>query len=183
MSEQDKKVFQIAVVAGLFVAILVGYYYFIWAKKDIDDQIAKTEAKEQEIIVKEAELDAINSYEANKEEVIAKLDLVNEASRRLPSSLEDESFLNNLNDMLRKARISQQLIERKENVPRSLYTEIPWHVSCTAQYFDYGPFLSMVEMKPQRFMRVKEFTVKNDDLAPGYHPIDVTLGTFMFNER
>jgi Tfp pilus assembly protein PilO len=183
VSDQDKKVFQVAIVAGLFAAILVGYYYFVWAKKDIANERDKTAAKTEEIKAKQAELDTIVSYEANKEEVIKKLELVNEASRRLPSNLEDQSFLKNLNDMLSKARISQQLIESEDKVPRSLYTEIPWHISCTAQFFDFGPFLSMVEMNPKRFMRVKEFKIENDDLAPGYHPIDITIGTFMFNER
>jgi len=183
VSEQDKKVFQIALVAGLFAAILIGYYYFIWAKKDIANERDKAKAKTEEIEVKQAELDQIISYKTNKEEVIKKLALVEDASRRLPSSLEDQSFLNNLNDMLRKARISQQLIKGEEEVPRSLYTEIPWHIECTAQYFDFGPFLSMVEMNPKRFMRVKEFKIKNDNVAPGYHPIEMKIGTFMFNER
>ena len=182
MSEQDKKILQIGIFFGLVAAVVLGYWWFFWVKNEMENERNLQTSLKGDLERVDAELLEIELLEEKRPELMALALQVNEVASKLPSSPDAEGFLNNLVETLRKSGVVNRHVARGEPVEYASYTEIPWDVTGVGQYFEFGPFLNMVELNPTRFMRVKSFRVSNDYTLPGYHPLEIEIGTFMFNK-
>jgi Tfp pilus assembly protein PilO len=182
MSEKSKKVLLVGLIVGGLLLIGCGYYWFMFGRKTIDNERTAQAAAEEQITAVRIELIEINKMLEQKEKLKAMKEEVARAAARLPSSQDAEGFLGNVVSMLEQSSMNQQMVMPDEISERSTYTEIPWTITGLGQYFEIGPFFNMVELNPKRFMRVKEFTLENNAILPGYHPVRVQIGTFMFNK-
>lgn len=182
MTEQDKKMLQIGIFMGLAAVVGLGYWWFIWVRNEEDNQRNIQTAVTNDIKALDKELSEITLAEQQRTEIEQKAELVEQACSRLPSTPDAAGFLNNLVDILRQSGVVNRFVNKGEPVEYASYTEIPWHVRGVGQYFEFGSFINMVELNPNRFMRVKSLKVSNDPALPGYHPLEVEIGTFMFNE-
>lgn len=176
-----------AVKAGAILAVvLIGGAYAFWAYyiqpeiQRTNEQITKVNA---EIVELDAQLKAMDEAEANLETLKQKQEYLRQVAAKLPSSIAPQEFYNAMIEILQTTRVDYSTLSQQAPQERSVYTEIPYTISGKGRYHDFGQFLNMVEENPTRLMRVKTFTVENDDKRPSIHPITVELATFMFNKR
>ncbi|RMH29774.1 MAG: hypothetical protein D6691_02160, partial [Candidatus Hydrogenedentota bacterium] len=92
-------------------------------------------------------------------------------------------FFQALSKVLQVTRVDYTELEPLKEVSRSAYVEIPYRIKGTARYHDFGHFLNLIEDNPDRFMRVRTFTIENRDDRPSVHPVTIELATFMFVKR
>lgn len=181
MSEQNKRVLQIGMAIGLIGLIAAIYVWYIFGrgKEEAERKIQTDVAAKIEQV--DAELAEIRQSDKLQKEIEEKKAYLERASLRLPSTPDAEGFLTALSDMLDKSNANVLSINPQSFEERSTYVEIPWGVDAIAQYVEFGVFLNLVEQNPKSLMRVKTFKVDNDPALPGYHNVDVKIGTFMFN--
>ncbi|MCX7013977.1 MAG: type 4a pilus biogenesis protein PilO [Candidatus Sumerlaeota bacterium] len=182
MSEHDKKILQFGLFIGILLMVIVGYWWFVMVRSEIKNQLTIQKDLTAKLQAVSSQLAEIDAAEKNRAETLEKAQIIEQASSRLPSSPDAQGFLSNLVEILRKSGVVNHLVTKGQPTERAAYTEIPWSVRGVGQYFEFGAFLNMVELNPRRFMRVKSLKVTNDPNLPGYHPIEVEIGTFMFNQ-
>ncbi len=182
MSEKNKRILQVGLAIGLVGLIAAVYTWYIWAKPEITKQKKEQESKSAQIATINRQLMQIQNQADLQKTIQQKKAFLEQASRRLPATPNAEGFLASLSDMLQRSSVKVRSVNGEAIQPRSNYTEIPWRVSAMAQYVELGVFFNLVEENPQRLMRVKSFTISNDEELPGYHPVDIQIGTFMFNK-
>jgi len=183
ITNREKLWLQVSVFVTVVVIAAFIYVYLIWIRQDQKDQVALRESVNTEILELEEELVEIDRMIANKDEIEKKREVLKIAQKRLPSDPDAPGFLRALVDILQATRIVNQIVKPSKVNAYVLYTEIPWLVECSGRYFEFGPFLALVEQNVDRFMRVKSFTINNDYDRPSIHPIELTIATFMFNPR
>ena len=182
LDEQAKKTLGV----GLFIAILIivgfGYFHFQilqdhykrneTQKKNLSDEIKKLKENLREI--EEAERDRPRIEEMRK--------VVEEASQRLPSSPDAPGFYQELIRILRLTGVQPRRVDPVHTRNAVLYTEIPYKITATCRYHEFGQFLNLIEENQRRFMRVKSFSISNNDNRPSIHPAPIDISTFMFNK-
>ena len=130
---------RVTVLVGLFVAILVAGWWFVW-----DDELVTLEARQQE----EAKLK--EEYVAKKTQAL-NLDLytqqLNEIDRsfgallkQLPSKAEVESLLIEINQSGMGRGLQFELFKPGQEVSQDFYAELPINVRITGNYHDFGAF-------------------------------------------
>jgi Tfp pilus assembly protein PilO len=176
-----------AVKAGAILAVvmIVGAYLFYayYIQPEIQrksELIAKldTEIKDLDKRLKEMD-EAAKNVEALKQ----KQEYLRQVAAKLPSSIAPQEFYNAMIEILQTTRVDYSTLAQLKLEERTVYTEIPYKIAGKGRYHDFGQFINMVEENPLRLMRIKRFTVENDDRRPSIHPIIVELATFMFNKR
>jgi Tfp pilus assembly protein PilO len=182
-SELDKKVLYFGLVIALVIAAIL-----LWYMIAIQGDQIKRHRREREKITEEVK-DLKKNYTQmlamvqQKDKVMRDLAILEEAAKRLPTSRDRFKFFVELSDILQLTGVKySKIVPQKDNV-KTFYTELPYEITCLARYHEFGQFLNMIEQNPNRFMRVKEFVVRNDRQRPSLHPITLNVATFMFNER
>lgn len=183
ITPQEKDV----VKAGLILAIVlfgavVYYYFYIVMEQQKRDKEAIVVIEKDIRVLKEEDRQISMAF-ANIGELKRKAEFLKLIERKLPDRADSQGFYQALTKILEVTNVSySELVPKKQEV-RSVYTEIPYQVICRARYHDFGQFLNLIEENPDRFMRVKTFTIDNDDARPSVHPTKVDIGTFMFNSK
>ena len=181
LDDQAKKTLSV----GLFIAVIMGVGFGWWhfsilklhykrnetTKTNLNGEIKKMNDTMKEIRAAEAQRDQI---EQMRKVVLA-------ASERLPSTPDAPGFLQELINILRITGVQPQRVDPLEKHATVLYTDIPYKIECQGRYHEFGQFLNLIEENQTRFMRVKTFTIKNNDKRPSIHPVTVNISTFMFN--
>lgn len=170
-------------ILAAFLLILAAYYFFGIVQPDIarcDEEIAKVK---KEVDVLKSKLADMDAAAANLKAMEEKKALLTEIAKKLPNSIDAPAFLQAMVDILTATRVEYQELSPGKEMVRNVYTEIPYAVKCRARYHDFGQFLNLIEENPKRFMRVKTFTIENNNDRPSVHPISVGIATFMFNSR
>jgi Tfp pilus assembly protein PilO len=117
------------------------------------------------------------------EELKAKQAFLAKVSAKLPDSPDAPGFYQALVRVLQVTRVDYSELQPLKDAPRTVYVELPYKITCKARYHDLGHFLNLIEENPDRFMRVKTFTIENQDSRPSVHPVTLEIGTFMFIKR
>jgi Tfp pilus assembly protein PilO len=184
LNEQQKRMLLIVVFVGFIGLVTTAYLWYIWGSGIVKTSRQKVETAATETASIEAELTKINEFQALTQSeysvIEAKLERM---TRRLPPSPEAPGFLKALSNILRETGI-----DTKDLAPQAVeafggYTEIPYQISARGRFHEIGQFLNLLEQNPDRFMRVKEMTVKNSEDRPSLHPVDVKIATFMFADK
>ena len=128
MNEQSKKTLQMSLFLGLMGLVGIGYYYFMFGRKEIDIEKTQQAKLSAEIKDLDAQLSKIAEAERNREAILQKAAEAAKASSRLPTSPDDEGFLWNLEDMLRKSGLVHNKIGPGKVADYQLYSEIPWQI-------------------------------------------------------
>jgi len=183
LTSQQKKALIAILVLGVAFLAMAWWYWTILGKGIVEQKNVQIDKTRDKIRRLDAQLEEIRELERMKDkfaEIEAKLDQI---SRRLPPSPEAPEFFNALNEALRSTGIETRKIAPDKLNPLDRFTEIPYIIEAFGRYHEIGQFLTLVEENPQRFMRVKTLTIKNDENRPSLHPVDVGLATFMFSEK
>ncbi len=173
--------------AGFVLAILLFagalYYYFFFVKADIEKKEKQIAQLNGEIKKLDQQLRDIEAQLGNPEELKLKKEFLEKIAAKLPDSPDAPGFFEALRDILSATNIEYtELVPEKHN-SYSIYTEIPYKIKCKARYHDFGHFLNLIEENPKRFMRVKTFTIENQDNRPSIHPVTIDVATFMFVKK
>ncbi|MDK2970362.1 MAG: Pilus assembly protein PilO [Candidatus Sumerlaeota bacterium] len=174
---------QVLIVGLLFCGILLAftiYFQFMFFKADVAAAKKDAAKKETEIANLEKDIRQMREFINNDEELARLQERVEIAKKRLPSDPQAIQFLELLRDSLQKTNVSFSRIEKESTVTRSMYNEIPYVVKGSARYHEFGQFINLIECHPERFLRVSEFTLDNNNNRPTIHPMNVRISTFMF---
>lgn len=181
--ELTEKQKQILIVGLLFCGVLLVftlYFQFMFFAKDMKEanKQAKKLSGDRDKLTKQ--IDTMTRFIENDEERQALRERVEVAKKRLPSDPESLQFLELLQDCLSKTGVSFTQIAQERAVNRSMYQEIPYAIQGSARYHEFGEFVNLIECHPERFMRISEFSLKNNNNRPTIHPMTVRISTFMF---
>ena len=182
MSEQNKRILQFGIAFGLIGLIAAVYVWYIWGKAVEEKETVKQGKLQKELTLVNEQLEQIKNAHLIREEIAVKQAFLERASKRLPSTPDAEGFFENVSTMLTKSNSNVNLVMPVKIEERSSYAEIPWRIDAISQYVELGVFFNLVEQNPDRLMRVKKFEIQNDPVLPGYHNVQVTIGTFMFTK-
>jgi Tfp pilus assembly protein PilO len=183
LSPKERDSVKAFIILAVFIAGLVGYYYWWVVKPQLAKDKEQATKLNSEIKVLDEKLRAMDVAEANLEAMREKQALLQQISAKLPNSIDAPGFYQALVKILQVTRVEySELLQQKELV-RQVYTEIPYKIVSRARFHDMGQFLNLIEENPDRFMRVKKFVIENNDKRPSIHPATVELATFMFNSK
>ena len=183
LTPQEKDVLK---AGGILAAVLVAaavYFYYMIIQPQLESDKKKIEVVRKETSELKLELADMKAQFENLEVIKAKQAFLEKISRKLPNSPDAPGFYQALVKILEVTRVSYQALTPMAQADRTVYTEIPYRIDGRARFHEFGQFLNLIEENPDRFMRVKTFTVENDDTRPSVHPITVEIGTFMFNSK
>lgn len=165
----------------LFCGIIYYDSQFLAAQLEKEKtEVAELKKKIRDQQERKAEMDAMA---ANMEEVRRKQQLLAQVVRRLPATADPEGFYQALEPVLTATQFEYTELQPQASQTRTAYLEIPYRILGKARYHDFGQFLNMIEENPDRLMRVRSFTIKNQEGRPSIHPVTVDIASFMFNSR
>jgi len=182
MTEKQKQTLTVGLLVAALVAFVLGYWFAVNVQADVKAARAKQAELAKEIADSKARIAEIETFLKNRGELEKMLEEVNRAKRRLPSDAQAIEFLAVLTDSLNKTGVSVSEVTPQPQVPRSMYTEIPYLIKGSARYHEFGQFLNLIECHPDRFMRVSTFRFLKNDKRPSIHPMEARIQTFMFKE-
>jgi Tfp pilus assembly protein PilO len=182
LDEKAKKTLTVGIVLAIVITGVVswGHFYILKPyylrndamKKTLNEEIKKLKDSLRDIIEVE-----------KSQPIIAEMHkVVEEASWRLPSSPDAPGFFQELIRILRITGVQARRVDPLERRGSVLYTEIPYKIEGQCRYHEFGQFLNLIEENQNRFMRVKSFSIGNNENRPSIHPVTVNIGTFMFNK-
>ncbi|MBX7244205.1 MAG: type 4a pilus biogenesis protein PilO [Candidatus Sumerlaeaceae bacterium] len=171
---------------GILTVIVLAaaiYYDFQFARPEIQSIGKKVGTVSAEVTAMDNRIKEINVALAHAEDLLRKEAMLKKIAAKLPDSPDAPGFFQALVEFLKTTRIAYTDLSPEPNLERSAYIEIPYKIKCSGRYHSFGQFLNLIEENPFRFMRVKTFTVENQDTRPSLHPISVEIGTFTFKKR
>ena len=170
LSDGQKSSLLLTVFLGVVGLIVVGYFHFMFGRGMVSSYERRRQDTEQKVEVLEQDLAQVRELVGQR------------VTRRLPSSPDAPGFLNALLTTLSTTGIIQEEVKPAGASERALYTEIPYTVNAHGRYHSIGQFLTLIEQNPERFMRVRNMTIKNNVKRPSVHPIEMDITTFKFNQ-
>ncbi|MBX3730155.1 MAG: type 4a pilus biogenesis protein PilO [Candidatus Sumerlaeia bacterium] len=179
-TEKQKQVLTVGLLLCGVLLIFTLYFQFMFFKEAVEEARKAQTAASAEITKLNGDIKRMQDFIRNDEELKRLQARVEVAKRRLPSDPQAIQFLEVLRDSLQKTNVSFTRIEKLATVNRRLYEEIPYRVRGAARYHEFGQFINLIECHPERFMRVSEFTLDNNDARPTIHPMNIRISTFMF---
>lgn len=180
-TDRQKSKFLIIGFTGAVLLVVVLYFHFIIGRGQERDYMMRSKRMETEIASAKKNLDEIKALMSEKDKLEEQRALIGKVIKRLPSSPDAPGFLMALVGILRTTGIIQEIVKPDSVRDRTQYTEIPYTVEAHGRYHELGEFLTLLEQNPQRFMRVRSFSVDNNMERPSVHPIKMEIATFMFN--
>jgi len=181
-SENDKKILQTTLVAGVVAVLALTYYVWAFVNPDLGNLRTEIATLKEQKTKKQGILAELKKWEGRTGEIATIIQDLDQKVQRLPRSADTSKFLEILRECVRRTNLSDIKIGRLKSVPMGAYQEIPYMVTCRARYHDLGQFLTLVEQNPQQIMRVKTLTVSNDKNRPSRHTVVVQVATFVFTE-
>lgn len=182
VTEQQKSRMMVSGFIGAVLMVIVVYFHFMIGRSQVNEMKRRDAKLTTEIADARKELKEIQALLSQKSELDRQREILHKVVQRLPSSPDAPGFLNELVGALRKTGIIQEFVKPAPPQDRSQYTEIPYTIEAHGRYHELGQFLTLIEQNPQRFMRIKKFSVDNNLARPSVHPIEMEIGTFMFNK-
>lgn len=168
---------KIAVLVGIFVALLVAGWWFLW-----NDQLTELESRElEEVSLKQQYLD--------KKKQAVNLDLYREQLaeidrsfgallKQLPNKSEIDALLIEVNQAGLGRGLQFELFRPGQEQVKDFYAELPVAVKIAGAYHDFGAFAADVAKLP------RIVTLNNISIAPlkdgGVLSLDATTKTFRY---
>lgn len=179
LTEKNKQALIVGVVLGALLLFLIGYFYFISVKPALAAGVKARAKLTTDVEALEKQMKAMQELINDKEKLADMERVVATARKRLPNDEQAIEFLGILRDSLAKTGVSQNMISKEKTLKRSVYSEIPYKIKGSARYHEFGQFVNLIECNPERFMRVTDFKLSNNNKRPSIHPMDVGISTFM----
>ena len=160
----DQKI-KIAVVVGVVVAILAGFYFAIFAPKL--ETIKKLESERASL---QAEVDRAAEAEKNLKKMVEELAEVEERFEKisivLPKSKEIPALLTSISDHGTSAGLDFNSFTPGNESPQDFYAEIPISIAVNGPYHNVGYFLDQVS-KLERIVTVKDIRMGSPKQVEG----------------
>jgi Tfp pilus assembly protein PilO len=183
MNEKDK----ITLFLGIIIPVMIVgifYYFDMQIFKPKREQLkADTEQLQDEINALNQEMRDMKAALARKDEILKIYEAVVERAGALQTQLDWEGNLKQINRMVTQTGISTKTVSPKAHTSHSLYTDFPYGIAGQSRYHEFGLLLNLIELNPERMMRVKQFDVSNNKDTPIIHPFSLTLATYVFNRE
>ncbi|MCX7964678.1 MAG: type 4a pilus biogenesis protein PilO [Candidatus Sumerlaea chitinivorans] len=183
LTPQEKDLAKAGAVLAVLIFAGVAYYNWFFMADKISRNQKQIEVVQKEIKELDSKIRDLQAALGNPEELKAKQEFLKKIAAKLPDSPDAPGFFQALSKVLQVTRVDYTELEPLKEVSRSAYVEIPYRIKGTARYHDFGHFLNLIEDNPDRFMRVRTFTIENRDDRPSVHPVTIELATFMFVKR
>jgi Tfp pilus assembly protein PilO len=183
LTPKERDLLKAGLILGIILIVGVAYYGYSFVKPQIQrdkEQITKLNGQIKKMKDRLHEMDVMAQ---NLQALMEKQAYLDKITAKLPNSIDAPGFMRALVDILQVTRVEYTALQQDKQAVRSVYTEIPYSITCRTRYHDFGQFLNLVEENPNRFMRVKEFTIENQAQRPSIHPVTVRIATFMFNSK
>lgn len=183
LTPKERDVVKALFILAVFCVAGLGYYFYWFVKPQMKldaDAVKKLNVEIKELDSRLAQMD---EAEKNMAALKEKQAVLQQISAKLPNSIDAPGFYQALVKILQVTRVEYSSLRQLKEIVHSVYTEIPYSIVCRARYHDFGHFLNLIEENPDRFMRVKTFSVENQDKRPSVHPVTVQIATFMFNSK
>ena len=130
---------RIAVLAGLFVGVLVAGWWFVW-----NDQLDMLTMRQQEEVKLKDEFVAKKTQAANLDLYTQQLNEIDRSFgallKQLPNKSEVESLLVEINQSGMGRGLQFELFKPGQEIAKDFYAELPINVRLTGSYHDFGAF-------------------------------------------
>jgi Tfp pilus assembly protein PilO len=177
MNEKQRQYLISSIILGALAVALAAYYWMGLAGPDIEQtntRIAKVEGELREL---QAKLSEYNRFLAQKDEIERAVEAIALATER-----NEQQLVVAMRDFIAKTGVDMSSLTPMKSNDYTEWREFPYELGGVTRYMDYVQFLSLVEQNADFFMRVKEFTIKNDEDQPTVHPFNLTISSFTWRE-
>lgn len=178
-TEKQKSQLLIIGFVGAVMMVICIYFHFMIVRARVSDYTGQSKKLEKLIAETTLQVNEIRELMDNQEELEEQRETIQQIVRRLPSTPQAPGFLMELGSVLRKTGIFHEMVKPEKPTSNSQYTELPYNIEAHGRYHEIGQLLTLIEQNPQRFMRVKNFTIENNFERPSVHPISLEIATFM----
>jgi Tfp pilus assembly protein PilO len=184
MSDTQRQLLIATIVFGVLALGGAAYYYYGFAKDEIEANRKKVEVLEKEIKEIEKNIKRYDEFLETRPQVERLVNAIADASTRLPSDNDDRRYVEKMRDFIAKTGVEMTALEKQKQQPYPDWIEYPQLISGTTRYSDFVQFLSLAEQNADYFMRVKDFDISNDEKSnnPTVHPFTLTLSSFVFKD-
>jgi type IV pilus assembly protein PilO len=148
---------KIALVAFIFVALGVGYFYLLFQPKMKQLSTLQTKQADLSKQIQESRRIADNLPKFKKEYEQLKIDL-DHALTELPNQSEIPSLLTSITSKGKEAGLDFLVFKPKKEVPRDFYAEVPVDITVYGSYYNVGNFFLAVSSLP-RIVNISNVTV------------------------
>lgn len=182
MNEKQRQYLISAIILGALCAALSAYYWFGIATPEITenrDRITKLETDIKEL---NGKLKTYNEFLVQRDQIERAVEAIALATERLPTERNEQAFITAMRDFIAKTGVDMLSLDKLKPNEYNDWREFPHLMSGTTRYLDFVQFLSLVEQNADFFMRVKEFSINNDEKRPSLHPFELTIASFMWKE-
>lgn len=168
---------RIAVIAGVFVAILVAGWWFVWKEQleTLDAKRAEEAQLREEFVAKKTQAVNLDLYVQQLAEIDRSFGAL---LKQLPNKSEVESLLVEINQAGMGRGLQFELFKPGQEVLRDFYAELPINVRLTGSYHDFGAFAGDIG----RLSRI--VTLNNVSISaapgPGGLTMDAVTKTFRY---
>ncbi|WP_153115024.1 type IV pilus inner membrane component PilO [Rhodocyclus tenuis] len=130
---------RIAVLAGVFVAIIAAGWWFIWKDQleTLDGKRAEEAQLREEFVAKKTQAVNLDLYVQQLAEIDRSFGAL---LKQLPNKSEVESLLVEINQAGMGRGLQFELFKPGQEVLRDFYAELPINVRLTGSYHDFGAF-------------------------------------------
>ena len=152
------KSYRTAAIVAL-CGLVLGVYGWVFYKP-AREELARIEAKEQELQRKVSEVRAIVANLAAFEKELTELEQrLKEALRQLPDSKELPVLLTDISSLGKDAGLEFKLFRPKAEIVRDFYAEVPIEIEFSGTYHDIARFFDKVAKLP-RIVNVNRMTMR-----------------------
>ena len=170
---------RIAVLFGVFAAILVAGWWFLWS-----DQLDALAARQQdelklreEFVTKKAQAINLDLYKQQLNEIDRSFGAL---LKQLPNKSEVESLLVEINQSGMGRGLQFELFKPGQEVSKDFYAELPINVRLTGNYHDFGAFAGDIG-RLSRIVTLNNISIStNSQSKDGSLVMDAVTKTFRY---
>lgn len=170
---------RVTILLGLFVLLLVGGWWFVWA-----DQLESLESKAQEELRLKDQFVAKKKQAVNLDLYVQQLDEIDRSFgtllKQLPNKSEVEALLVEINQAGMGRGLQFDLFKPGGEQVQDFYAELPINVRLTGSYHDFGEFAGDIG-KLSRIVTLNNISIAdNTQRKDGSLVLDAVTKTFRY---
>lgn len=182
LTETEKQTLIVGSILGGAVLIIIVYVGLMFVNPSIDEANEEIDSLKTEIAKNEKKLNEYKAYLENDESRRKVEEAFGRIRRRLPEVSDPIEVIDILRDYIEGTDVTFTFLDSQRTNRRPRYIEYPFTIRGAARYHQFGQLLNLVECNPDRLMRVTEFRLRNNEVRPSFHPMELSIETYTFSE-
>ena len=152
------KAIRLAIVSGVLLLILVGYWFFMYQPQADQLAVQREEAQQlqRELSNIRAVVTNIAAFEVEVDQLEHELKI---ALKQLPNGKQFEDLLRDISTAGKQVGVSIESLSRESEVPHDFYAEVPFQLVIEGTYHDLARFFERVGKLP-RIVNVGSLSIK-----------------------